>query len=242
VTDTVSDRYKEALRLGHVAVVRGRPREAVEHYQEAGRLAGHRPLPWVSMGSVYLRMRRPTEALGAFDEALRRSPGDVAALRGKAEALLLAGRREEASAVARRAAELEAMEQAGRRIAAFAAGDADVAFAQAEAARAEHDDGRAVEAYLSAAAAYAERDLADAALDACYRALEVAPGDLDVHFAMAELYLRRGWREHGVERLGLIEHTLRIEEDPGVRARLVDLASAYRTLDPVLERIAAAGI
>jgi hypothetical protein len=133
------------------------------------------------------------------------------------------------------------MEHAGRRIGALAAGDADVAFAQAEAARAEHEDERAIEAYLSAAAAYAERDLADAALDACYRALEVAPGHLDVHFAMAELYLRRGWREHGIERLGLIEHTLRIEDDRDVRARLADLAGAYRTLDPALERMAASG-
>ena len=124
---------------------------------------------------------------------------------------------------------------------ARAAGDADIAFAQAETARSQDDGDAAVEAFLAAAAAYLERDLADAALDACYRALEVAPGDLDVHFAMAELYLRRGWREHAVERLGLIEHTLRIEDDPDVRARLADLAGEYRTLDPTLERLAALG-
>jgi tetratricopeptide (TPR) repeat protein len=238
VTDPISDRYKEALRRGHVAVVQGRPREAVTHYQEAGRLAGHRPLPWVSMGGVYLRMRRPAEALAAFDEALRRAPGDVPALRGKAEALALAGRRDEAAAVARRASELEAMELAGRRLSAVATGDADVSFAQAEDAGADGEPERAVEAYLSAAAAYAERELLDAAIDACYRALEVAPGDIDVHLAMAELYLRRGWHEHGVARLELIEHTLRIEEDPAVRARLVGLATEFRSLDPKLERMA----
>jgi tetratricopeptide (TPR) repeat protein len=241
VTDPISDRYKEALRRGHVAVVQGRPREAVTHYEEAGRLAGHRPLPWVSMGSVYLSMRRPNEALGAFEEALRRAPGDVSALRGKAEALAVAGRRDEAAAVARRAAEIEAMEFAGRRTSAVAVGDADESFAQAEESRAEGEPERAIEAYLSAAAAYAERSLADAAIDSCYRALEVAPGDLEVHLAMAGLYLRRGWTEHGVERVELIEHVLGIDPDPDLGMRLQGLAAEYRRLDPALERIAAGG-
>jgi tetratricopeptide (TPR) repeat protein len=238
VTDPISDRYKDALRRGHVAVVQGRPREAVTHYQEAGRLAGHRPLPWVSMGSVFLRMHRPADALAAFDEALRRAPGDLSALRGKAEALAAAGRRDEANAVARRASELQAMENAGRRMGVVAAGDADVSFAEAEEARADEQDERAIAAYLAASAAYAQRDLPDAALDACYRALEVAPGSIAVHLAMADLYLRRGWREHGVERLELIEHVLRIDPDPDVGMQLVDLAAEHRTLDPALERIA----
>ena len=71
VTDPISDRYKEALRRGHVAVLQGRPREAIAHYEEAGRLAGHRPLPWVSMGSVYLQMRRA--ARGHRRRSTRRS-------------------------------------------------------------------------------------------------------------------------------------------------------------------------
>jgi tetratricopeptide (TPR) repeat protein len=241
VTDPISDRYKEALRRGHVAVVQGRPREAVSHYEEAGRLAGHRPLPWVSMGDVYLSMRRPGEAIGAFEEALRRAPGDVTALRGKAQALAAAGRRDEAAAVARRASELEAMALAGRRIAAVGVGDADVSFAEAEAARADGEDERAVEAYLAAAAAYAERDLSDAAIDACYRALEVAPGHIDVHLVMADLYLRRGWKEHGVERVELIEHVLGIDPDPGILASLKAIAAQHRTLDPALERVASGG-
>ena len=54
--------------------------EAVGHYQEAGRLAGHRPLPFVSMGSVFLSMRRPADAIAAFDEALRSIPWDLSAL------------------------------------------------------------------------------------------------------------------------------------------------------------------
>jgi tetratricopeptide (TPR) repeat protein len=239
--DPVSDRYKEALRRGHLAVVAGRPREAVSHYEEAGRLAQHRPLPWISMGSVYLRMRRPTEAIAAFDEALRRAPGDVTALRGRSEALAAAGRKDESMAAARRVAQLEAMEQAGRRLPAVAQGDADASFAQAEEARSAGEERRAVEAYLAAAAAYLDRDLPDAALDACHRALEVAPGDIDVHLAMASLYLRRGWRELGVDRASLLEHVLRIDADPDLRSRLTAIAAEHRTLDPVLERIATSG-
>ena len=60
------DGYREALRRGHVAVLRGRPREAIDHYQEAGRLAGRRPLPYSAMASVYLQMRQPREAIDAF--------------------------------------------------------------------------------------------------------------------------------------------------------------------------------
>ena len=36
-----------------------------------------------------------------------------------------------------------------------------------------------------------------AAIDACYEALAIAPADPDVHLALAELYLDRGWRVPG---------------------------------------------
>ena len=92
MSDSVSTRYKDALRRGHVAVVRGRPREAISHYEQAGELVPDRPLPFVSMGNVYLQMREPKEALEAFDEALERAPSDVAAMRGRAAALEAAGK------------------------------------------------------------------------------------------------------------------------------------------------------
>jgi hypothetical protein len=58
---------------------------------------------------------------------------------------------------------------------------------------------------------------------------------------MADLYLKRGWRERGIERLELIVHALGIDEDRVARDRLVGLAMRYRALDPALERIASAG-
>ncbi len=72
--DEGSVRYREALRRGHVAVARGRPREAIAHYEEAARLAERRALPFVCMGSVHLRSNQPREAIRAFERGPRASP------------------------------------------------------------------------------------------------------------------------------------------------------------------------
>jgi thioredoxin-like negative regulator of GroEL len=244
VTDPVSERYKEALRKGHEAVVHGRPADAVRHYEEAGRLAQQRPLPFVSMGTVYLQMRRPQEALAAFDEALRRAPGDVPALRGKARALEAAGRRDEAAQLARRAAELTAMEQAGRPGAATGPDDGrdpEGLFLAASEARERAERDQAVGTFLEAAVAYAERNQWAAATDACFRALETSPGDVRVHLAMAGLYLRRGWPQLGVERLTLVLRLLDVDPDPDARAAVQDLARDFHSLDPALELMARRG-
>ncbi|HKZ91432.1 MAG TPA: tetratricopeptide repeat protein [Candidatus Limnocylindrales bacterium] len=243
MTDQAPDAYREALRRGHVAVVKGRPREAISHYEEAGRLARQRPLPFVSMGSVYLQMRQPREAIRAFDEALRRAPSDVSAMRGKAAALEADGRLAAATALTQRSAELEAMERAGR-------GSRDgrhelrreleARVAEGHQARAAGDLDRAAAAFHLAAIGYAGQDGFDAAMDACLRALEARPGAIDVHFTLAHLYLRRGWTEHGVQRVMLIERRLDIDADPRRRSALQALAHDYQALAPELERLASA--
>lgn len=242
MTDPVSSRYKEALRRGHVAVVKGRPREAIQHYGEAGQLADQRPLPFVSMGSVYLQMRQPREAARAFDEALKRAPSDIDAMRGKAEALEADGKSTEASALRSRAAELEAMDRAGQ-------GSAPVVDPRSQelerhiyagaAARAAGDPDTAAAAYLAAANGYAAANDFDTALDACLRALEARPGHIDVHFTMAVMYLRRGWVDHGVRRIGLLLRRLDIDDDVRRRAALYALARDHRALAPELDRLAA---
>ncbi|CAN5782543.1 hypothetical protein BH23CHL8_BH23CHL8_12030 [soil metagenome] len=244
MTDPLSERYKEALRQGHEAVVNGRPRDAVKYYEDAGRLGEQRPLPFVSMGSVYLQMRRPTEALAAFDEALRRAPADVAALRGKARALEAAGRRDEAALLARRAAELTAMEEAGRPGTPAPPNDGldpEGLFRAAIEAHGRAEGERAVGTFLDAAVAYAARNQWAAAADACFRALETSPADLRVHLAMAGLYLRRGWSQLAVERLTLILRFLDIEPDPDARAAVQDLARDFHSLHPALDLIARRG-
>ena len=243
MAEAVSERYKEALRLGHVAVAKGRPREAVEHYEEAGRLAGARPLPFVRMGSIYLQMRQPREANVAFDEALRRAPDDLEALRGKAVALEAAGETAQATAIARRAGDLEAASEAGlaaqrARVEAAHGNERhiDAAFRALEAG----DLRVAVGAYMAAAHGYFGQQAYDAAFDAIMRALQLEPGAIPIHMAMAEMYLLRGWKALGVERLLLLEHRLSIEAEPSARNALGQLAARHRAIDPEVDRIAAA--
>jgi tetratricopeptide (TPR) repeat protein len=245
MTDDVANRYREALQQGHVAVVKGRPREAIGHYQEAARLADDRPLPFVSMASVYLQMRRPKEAITAYDEALRRAPNDVVAMRGMASALEADGRVAESSVVARRAAELEAMDRAGHRGGARVdeqRRQLEQHIVNGSLARAAGDLDRAAAAFHAAALGYAARDEFAAALDACLRALEARPGAIDVHFTMAHLYLRRGWAELGVQRVLLIDRRLHIDSDARRHAALRALARDFRSLAPELQQLAAASV
>lgn len=242
MSDPVSVRYKEALQRGHVAVVKGRPREAIGHYQEAAELVPDRPLPYTRMGHVYLQMEQPREALAAFDAALERAPTEREALEGKAAALTATGRSDEAGVARLRAAEAQAVERAGRqhrRPADPRLLEIERHIVNGAAARAAGDSGVASAAYLTAANAYAAINDFDASIDACLRGLEAWPGNIDIHFVMAMLYLRRGWTELGVERIALIGHRLDIDDDRLRRNALTALARDFRTLSPELERLAA---
>jgi tetratricopeptide (TPR) repeat protein len=105
--EDVFERYKEALKDGHVAVLRGRLEEAIAHYRRAGEIATERALPHSSIGGVLVRLGRVDEALAAYEEALRRAPLDEAALSGQSDALLAAGRRAEAAEVLDRLAQVQ---------------------------------------------------------------------------------------------------------------------------------------
>lgn len=233
--------YREALRRGHVAVLRGRPREAIGHYEEAGRLAGSRPLPYSAMASIYLQLRQPREAVDAFDEALRRAPNDVEALRGKASALEADGRGVEATALTRRADEVEGMARATKSSVASdeSLHELEAQVAEGDRARAAADLDRAAAAYHSAAIGYARGDHLASALDACLRALEARPGAIDVHFTMAQLYFRCGWADLAVQRVLLIERRLDVDADPRRRAAVRALARDHQALSPDLEQLAA---
>jgi tetratricopeptide (TPR) repeat protein len=98
MTDALYERYKEALRRGHVANQRGRHDEALDAYGEAARVAPDRALPLVGIGQVLVRLGKSTEALSAFDLALERAPSDETALRGRADTLVALGDRIRAAA------------------------------------------------------------------------------------------------------------------------------------------------
>ena len=106
--DALFERYKSALRIGHIAAVRGRHEAAVSAYAEAAMLAPDRPLPHASMGRALLQLGRTDEALAAFAEALRLSPRDETSLAGRAEALAASGRLAEAAGVLDLLAETQA--------------------------------------------------------------------------------------------------------------------------------------
>jgi tetratricopeptide (TPR) repeat protein len=243
MSDAVSVQYQEALRRGHVAAVKGRPKEAVKQYQEAAAVAGDRPLPFVSMGSVFLQMSRPKDALRAYDEALQRAPDDPDALRGRAMALEAAGRREEAAAAT---AKLNGLQRSAIPPPGLAApldprkAELERAVAAGHAARVAGDGRMAVQAYLAAANGYAGLNDSDTAIDACFRALSIKPGHIDAHFTLAMLYLRRGWIDLGVERIQLIQRRLDVDDDPRRRAALHALARDHRASSPELQRLAAA--
>jgi tetratricopeptide (TPR) repeat protein len=97
--EALYERYKGALRNGHVAAVRGRNEDAIAAYAEAAALAPDRPLPHTSMGRTLLKLGRVDEALAAFAAALRLAPRDEAGLAGRADALIAAGRQAEAAGV-----------------------------------------------------------------------------------------------------------------------------------------------
>lgn len=245
MSDPVSVRYKDALQRGHVAVVKGMPREAIRHYEEAAALVPERPLPYIRIGRVYLQMEQPRQALAAFESALARTPADPDALGGKAAALAAVGRTDEAGLARTQAEQVATRQPTGRtrrRPADPRLQEIERHIINGAAARVAGDTGVASAAYLTAANGFVAINDFDAAIDACLRGLEARPGNLDIHFVMAVLYLRRGWIELGVQRAVLIERRLDIDDDKLRRNALVALARDYRSRSPELERLATSAV
>ena len=106
------ERYKDALRRGHVAALRGRNDAAIDAYSEAASIAPDRALPHASIGGILVKMSRFDDASAAFDRALALAPRDEAALRGQADVHVRLGRRTEAAATLDRLA--DSLDGAGR--------------------------------------------------------------------------------------------------------------------------------
>ena len=62
-SEALYERYKDALKRGHVASLRGRTEEALVAYGEAAAIAPERSTPHTSAGTALLGVRRPAEAL-----------------------------------------------------------------------------------------------------------------------------------------------------------------------------------
>jgi tetratricopeptide (TPR) repeat protein len=96
-SNSLYERYKDALRRGHVAALRGRNEAAIGAYSEAAAIATDRALPHVAIGNLLVKMGRTDDALASFERALRLAPRDEQALHGRGELLAAAGRRVEAA-------------------------------------------------------------------------------------------------------------------------------------------------
>ena len=95
--EALYERYKDALKRGHVASLRGRLEEALTAYAEAASIAPERSTPHTSAGTALLRRKRAADALRHYTVALRLTARDEAALLGRAQALAALERRPEAA-------------------------------------------------------------------------------------------------------------------------------------------------
>jgi tetratricopeptide (TPR) repeat protein len=303
MTAEAFERYREALREGHLAAQRGDHEAAVAAFQEAAALAPERPLPHVGWGNGLRELGQLAEALAAFDRALHLAPLDEGALRGRAATLVALGRTADAAStltglaesmaadgrpaealeLAREALALDSSSPRFRLVARLsaearaAAGDPAAGSPTAEAAQgarlgvepgegaaaptarsgdgsrsrpvgasliAEADGlvdagrlGQARDRYLLAARALREGGRLLAALDACYRALEIAPADPELHLILAELYQDRGWSSQAADKLVLLARLLDLEADAVARDRLCQLVAERFAGEPRLAAI-----
>ena len=159
------ERYKDALRRGHVAALRGRNEAAIDAYGEAATIAPDRALPHASIGGTFVKMGRLDEAITAYDRALSLGPRDESALRGIAEAFSRSSRRTEAAGALDRLAEI--LDGAGRLADATDAARRALELAESRVRR------RQVETFAARLRAASPGDeVAQRALDQALRVLE----------------------------------------------------------------------
>jgi tetratricopeptide (TPR) repeat protein len=238
--DDVYAKYREALRLGHQLASEGKFDDALRRYQEAAELAGDRALPHLAMGGMLMRLRKPKDALASYDRALEREPEDIDALSGRAAALLATGRRDDAAKAHQRIDEL----RNSLRTPGAPAGEdtplsaADVFQMGGQQAFEKGMIDTAVDAWLQESREHAREDHLDAAMDACLRAVSVAPGSPRIHLELVRLYLKRGWTVQAVERALLLDRLLGLDPDDSVSAELRGLAAENASVDERLAGLA----
>jgi tetratricopeptide (TPR) repeat protein len=112
MADDLYERYKAALRDGHVALLRGTLEDAALAYRAASLIAPSRALPHASLGGVHLRLGQLVEALSEYAAAVALAPHDEGALLGQAEVLTMVGQKTAAALTLDRVADVQ--EASGR--------------------------------------------------------------------------------------------------------------------------------
>lgn len=220
MSEAVYERYKEALRRGHVASLRGRDDEAIDAYREAAAIAPERLVPHTSLGAVFLRVGRAREALGAYEAALERAEDDEPAAEGRRQALIALGLPPDTPLHPDPQPDPDPEPPAAP---AAMPGDGTRLALEAEEHLDRGDRPVAQERWLAAAAAHRSLGEPDAALDACYLALETAPADVRLHLTLADLYLDRGWRSVAREKVALLARVVELDGDASGREEICRL-------------------
>jgi hypothetical protein len=105
--------------------------------------------------------------------------------------------------------------------------------AEADAALAAGDTAAARDLMLTAARVHREAGRLDAALEICLQLLGAAPGDPQVHLAIANLQLDRGWTGVATEKIELLVRLTSLTGDTQAEADVHGLASERLRDDPV---------
>ncbi len=221
MNESLYERYKDALRRGHIAALRGRHEAALAAYSEAAAIAPDRPLPHASLGTTYHRLGRLQEALDAFDEAITRAADDELALGGRADVLLALRRNADAAVMLDRLADV--LEREGRIAEALDAARRALELAESRARRRQLRDlvgrgetgpaGLETNAALERARAILEQGPSEPARDAAHRTRVRAADPLPL-VAEAEAALDAGDRD-------------------AARSRLIEAVRAHRAAEQV---------
>jgi hypothetical protein len=78
---------------------------------------------------------------------------------------------------------------------------------------------------LWTARAYAREGRFEAGLDATHRLLQRAPGDVDAHLVLVELYVARDWNGLAAEKLALLGRLAELNDDEATRQRVCTVSS-----------------
>jgi tetratricopeptide (TPR) repeat protein len=247
------ERYKDALRRGHVASLRGRFEAAIGAYSEAAAIAPDRALPHAAIGGILVKMGRPADALESYGRALAIAPRDEQALRGRAQLLAAAGRPFEAAELLDRLAAV--LDSSGRLPDASDAARRALELAESRERR------RQVEAYAERLRASAGDEAAARALAHVLRVLEppvvaasvaavVEPVDVEPEPVVAEVEVEAPVAAEPeieaavVEPEAQVEPTILAEPEPETIAEAEPVAVAEEIaaeIEPEVEAVMAEG-
>jgi tetratricopeptide (TPR) repeat protein len=111
--------------------------------------------------------------------------------------------------------------------------DPESLLAEADTSLAAGDTATARDLMLTAARVHREAGRLDAALEICLQLLGIAPGDPQVHLAIANLQLDRGWTGVATEKIDLLVRLTSLTGDTQAEADVHGLASERLRDDPM---------